>query len=96
MDIKRLDDGSGIENTLRLNNAKYHNTCRLMFNNSKFFMHENQTTPPSLSQNGCLNIGTKSDLMTVLETDINLPGAEPKADAFIIDGAALIKELQEL
>ena len=35
MDIKRLDDGSGIENTLRPNNAKYHNTCRLMFNNSK-------------------------------------------------------------
>ena len=34
MDIKRLDDGSGIENALRLNNAKYHNTCRLMFNNS--------------------------------------------------------------
>ena len=58
----------------------------------EFFMHENQTTPPSLSQNGCLNIGTKSDLMTVLETDINLPGAEPKADAFIIDGAALINE----
>ena len=55
-------------------------------------MYENQTTPPSLSQNGCLNIGTKSDLMTVLETDINLPGAEPKADAFIIDGAALINE----
>ena len=35
MDIKRLDDWSGIENTLRLNNAKYHNTCRLMFNNGK-------------------------------------------------------------
>ena len=35
MDIKRLDDGSGIENMLRLNNAKYHNQCRLMFNNSK-------------------------------------------------------------
>ena len=34
MNIKRLDDGSGIENTLRLNNAKYHNTCRLIFNNS--------------------------------------------------------------
>ena len=57
----------------------------------EFFMHENRTTPPSLSQNGCLNIGTKSDLMTVLETDINLPGAESKADAFIIDGTALIK-----
>ena len=35
MYIKRLDDGSGIENMLRLNNAKYHNTCKLMFNNSK-------------------------------------------------------------
>ena len=35
IDIKPLDDGSGIENTLRLNNAKYHNSCRLMFNNSK-------------------------------------------------------------
>ena len=55
-------------------------------------MHENQITPPSLSQNGCLNIGKKSDLMTVLETDINLPGAEPKADAFINHGAALINE----
>ena len=55
-------------------------------------MHENQITPPSRSQNGCLNIGTRSDLMTVLETDINLLGAEPKADAFINDGAALINE----
>ena len=35
----------------------------------------------------CLNIGTKSYLMTVLEADINLPGAETKTDAFIIDGA---------
>ena len=34
MDIKGLNEGSGIENTLRLNNAKYHNTCRLMFKNS--------------------------------------------------------------
>ena len=58
----------------------------------KFFMHENQTAPPSLSQNGSLNIGTKSDLMTVLESDANLPGAEPKADAYIIDGAALMNE----
>ena len=59
---------------------------------NEFFMYENQITPPPRSQNGCLNIGTKSDHMTVLETDINLPGAEPKADAFINDGAALINE----
>ena len=31
----------------------------------EFCMHGNQTTSPSLSQNGCLNIGTKSDLMTI-------------------------------
>ena len=55
-------------------------------------MHENQITPPSRSQDGCLNMETKSDLITVLETDINPPGAEPKADAFINDGAALIDE----
>ena len=46
MDIKRLDDGSGIENTLRLNNAKYHNTCRLMFNNSKLERVRKRRGPP--------------------------------------------------
>ena len=37
MDIKRLDDGSGIENTLRLNNAKYHNTCRFKPSSKIFY-----------------------------------------------------------
>ena len=53
--------------------------CQLfsrLFTSCQSRWSENQTTPPSLSQNDCLNIGTKSDLMTVLETDINLPGAE--------------------
>ena len=35
MDINRFDGGPGIENTMRLNNAKYHSSCRLMFNNGK-------------------------------------------------------------
>ena len=35
MYIKRLEDVPGIENHLKLNNDKYHNTRRLMFNNSK-------------------------------------------------------------
>lgn len=35
VDPSRLDDGGGIEDTLRRNSAKYHQTCRLMFNNSK-------------------------------------------------------------
>ena len=59
---------------------------------NEFFMHENQNTPPSLSQNGCLNLGTKSDLMDILQTGIALPDAEPNADEIIIDGAALINQ----
>jgi hypothetical protein len=29
-----LDEGGGIEETLRRNNAKYHQNCRLLFNNA--------------------------------------------------------------
>ena len=32
---KRLDEGNGIEDTLRKNQTKYHQSCRLMFSNSK-------------------------------------------------------------
>ena len=35
LDPKRLDQGGGIEETLRKNNAKYHQSCRLSFSNSK-------------------------------------------------------------
>jgi hypothetical protein len=35
MDIRRFDDGTGIDATLIGNNAKYHNSCRIQFNNTK-------------------------------------------------------------
>ena len=35
LDPSRLNDGDGIEDTLKRNKAKYHQSCRLMFNNSK-------------------------------------------------------------
>lgn len=35
LDPSRLDDGGDIEDTLRKNSAKYHQTCRQMFNNCK-------------------------------------------------------------
>lgn len=35
IDPKRLDEGDGIEATLRKNMAKYHVSCRLLFNNTK-------------------------------------------------------------
>jgi len=34
-DPSRLDEGDGIEETLRKNHAKYHQSCQLMFNNTK-------------------------------------------------------------
>src|SRR6267154_5777595 len=35
MDPRRLDEGDGIEESLRRNKVKYHLSCRLMFNNTK-------------------------------------------------------------
>lgn len=36
LNTKRLDDGSGIENTLKTHSAKYHrNKCYSLFNNAK-------------------------------------------------------------
>jgi len=35
VDLARLDEGGGIEETLRRNKAKYHQSCRLQFNNTK-------------------------------------------------------------
>ncbi len=31
----RLDEGDGIEVALRANNARYHKSCKLLFNNTK-------------------------------------------------------------
>ena len=35
LDPNRLDQGNGIEESLRVNNAKYQQSCRLSFSNSK-------------------------------------------------------------
>ena len=35
IDVRRIDDGDGIENTLINHHDKYHEACRLMFNNTK-------------------------------------------------------------
>ena len=35
IDPKRIDNGDGIEETLLTNRAKYHEACRLLFNNRK-------------------------------------------------------------
>ena len=35
LDPARLDDGGGIEESLRTNEAQYHQSCRLMLNSTK-------------------------------------------------------------
>jgi hypothetical protein len=61
----------------------------------KFFSHENQASPPSLSQGGKLRIGTKADLMHCLEAEITAPEepAAPVVDAKFLDGAAVVQML---
>ena len=35
IDIRRIDDGGGIESTIVQNKARYHDSCRLKFNHTK-------------------------------------------------------------
>ena len=60
-----------------------------------FFRHENQGTPPSLSDMGELRHGTKSDLMSCLERLSTVPQNEmPNVDAKIVDGSVVVNMLQ--
>lgn len=59
-----------------------------------FFSHENQPYPPSISLNGGLRLGTKSELLDCLEKVSDSLPAEPKVTALVVDGAALIRILK--
>lgn len=53
-DLARLDDGSGIEQTLRTSKAQYHESCKILFNNTKLQRAEKRSTPVSdKSENSC-------------------------------------------
>ena len=56
----------------------------------EFFKHENQSHPASLSDSGKLHTCQKSQLVEVLEAQVNVPVGEPKGDTIIIDGSAFI------
>ena len=59
----------------------------------EFFRHENQSHPAALSDGGKLHTCQKSQLTTILESQVTTPEAEPYADTIIIDGAALVNSL---
>ena len=59
----------------------------------EFFQHENQSFAASLSDGGKLHTCQKSHLVDILENEVAMPDAEPKADVIILDGSALINAL---
>ena len=62
----------------------------------RFFRHENQACPPSISQLGKLRLGTKSDLLVCLEScaEVRGDGPKPDTDVTILDGAVLVNFLK--
>ena len=58
----------------------------------QFFMHENQSEPPSISSQGRIRLGTKSDLPCSLEKlSTSISGdIFPDVSTHIIDGAAVV------
>lgn len=64
----------------------------------EFFQHENQSSPPSLSDCGRLRLGTKSDLLPCLEDLIppsdDADSSVPDADMVSLDGAAIVNVLK--
>ena len=58
------------------------------------FRHENQGTPPSLSDIGYLRQGTKLDLMSCVESQITVPQKDmPDLDAKIVDESVFVNML---
>ena len=45
LDPARLDDGSGIQETLKTNHAQYHASCRILFNNTKLQRAQKRKRP---------------------------------------------------
>ena len=57
-----------------------------------FFKYENQASPPALSSDGELYKGTKSDIVTVIKDECQIPSEDikPDTDLLIIDGAMYV------
>jgi len=58
-------------------------------NLDSFFAHENQPTPPSLSSDGNLRLGSKSDLLPCLESFITRPQQCPDVDSSVLEEAVV-------
>eukprot|EP00112_Aurelia_sp_Birch-Aquarium-sp1_P007906 Seg1863.1 transcript_id=Seg1863.1/GoldUCD/mRNA.D3Y31 product="hypothetical protein" protein_id=Seg1863.1/GoldUCD/D3Y31 len=65
-------------------------------NIEEFFRHENQSSPPSLSQSNELRSGNKAELLKQLESmdDLISSCESPETEVTVLDGAALINGLK--
>ena len=59
-----------------------------------FFMHENQPSPPSLSLNGNLRIGSKSELLSKCLEPLSHSVFDEQCEVVILDGAAVVNFLK--
>lgn len=72
-------------------------SCQVRDGNlEQFFEHENQPVPPSLSDNGKLRIGNKSDLLTCLDKIYPPTNDAPGVSAIVVDGAAVVQMLKPI
>ena len=67
-------------------------TCQLDLN--AFFTHENQSHPPSISNDGELYETQKADIIHALEELVDTADCEPRADSLIVDGSAFVYSIQ--
>jgi len=61
---------------------------------NEFFRQKNQRCSPSLSQDGKLRHGKKSDLLDCLTSSVEYITDAPESDAIILDGAVLVNMLK--
>ena len=74
-------------------------SCQVREGNlDQFFSHENQNFPPSISQNGNLRFGQKSELLDCMEDKVQtvVISDVPVVNAKIFDGAAIVNMLKPL
>ena len=77
--------------------AQLYVSCQVREGNlDEFFSHENQNFPPSISQQGRLKFGQKSDLLECLESSLahQSTALSPAVQVKVFDGAALVNMLK--
>ena len=62
--------------------------------NEDVFSHENCDFPPSLTSQGQMHKGTKSEIIKCLESEVPAVYTSPKIDVTILDGAFIVQSLR--